>query len=597
MSHCLQAASLSRYLTACLFAFASFDLLFFSLRSLRQRFHQQKSPYKGYFLLSERQGSDLEAASYPLYFTSILGRARSSDLRLTDRAVHRRHAQIYYYSGRWYLAPLSPTASLFLNQKEVHSKVKLKNGDRIDLPGHSFVFVDERESALLQGVDFEATWTEEASFASEQSSWPRKAFICYILWYLLQLFQAFAVMYPENPALALQYALYAAVFFILIIILRFLLSRLLSNFDQIIYAALAFLSSLGLLFQMRLSILNRGKPIDWTEQVWQQFLEKDLLKQFMLPVAGLLLIPFLASFAAKSRWPERFAPVSVLLTPAFYLATRVLGHDVASTGAELWIPLPGGLTIQLTEFAKIAYLFVLARFFMVQQNMKRQILFALWAAANVLLILMLPDLGSLMILLPVTLIVYIVMTSEYLKGLILLGGAGGLFAFAWRFFPYVQRRLYGWLTLWTEVNAQNDQIIRGLQAMSRGRWFGVGFGAAEPRFIPLASSDMIFTFMTEELGLVISLSALVLFFVIWIRSAFAVLALRDGFSASLILALSSCFLLEAAVVAGGSTGLIPLTGATLPFIARGGSSMLAKWMMAGLLLGLWSRREDEEGIE
>ncbi|HZW97492.1 MAG TPA: FtsW/RodA/SpoVE family cell cycle protein, partial [Bacillota bacterium] len=66
---------------------------------------------------------------------------------------------------------------------------------------------------------------------------------------------------------------------------------------------------------------------------------------------------------------------------------------------------------------------------------------------------------------------------------------------------------------------------------------------------------------------------------------------RDGFSVSLTLALTTAFFVEAIIAIGGTTGLIPLTGITLPFIAHGGSSMLAKFLMLGLLLGVSARRE------
>ena len=68
---------------------------------------------------------------------------------------------------------------------------------------------------------------------------------------------------------------------------------------------------------------------------------------------------------------------------------------------------------------------------------------------------------------------------------------------------------------------------------------------------------------------------------------------RDGFTSGLILTIATYFFIEAAVVIGGTTGLIPLTGATLPMIAKGGSSVIAKWLLVGILLGLCCR--DEEG--
>lgn len=107
----------------------------------------------------------------------------------------------------------------------------------------------------------------------------------------------------------------------------------------------------------------------------------------------------------------------------FYIATLVLGRGADEWGATLWITLPGGFSLQLTEFAKITYLIVLANFFKIRPPLKTQLLFAGWAGFNFILIMLLPDFGSMMILLPVTLIVFAVMTSEYLKTAgILLGG-------------------------------------------------------------------------------------------------------------------------------------------------------------------------------
>jgi cell division protein FtsW (lipid II flippase) len=69
---------------------------------------------------------------------------------------------------------------------------------------------------------------------------------------------------------------------------------------------------------------------------------------------------------------------------------------------------------------------------------------------------------------------------------------------------------------------------------------------------------------------------------------------KDGFSSSMTLAVASLFFFEAVIVIAGCTGLIPLTGVTLPFISQGGSSLLAKMILVGILLGLMSRRNELE---
>lgn len=544
--------------------------------------------------MAQMSGSADNIQSFPLYHTTGIGRAASSDIRIKKRGILRHHAQIYLYNGRWYLDRVSPDAKIQVNHEPLKRKKRLKHQDLISLPGIQLIFIDERESAAELGVDFEETWTEEKRLFERDEKTPLKAWILMCLFYLLIFFRLLSIVPDDKGALLPLVFIIGMAFFIMINTFGAIWKRLFDHFDMHIFTALSQLAGLGLLLQMRLSILNRSMPQngDWTDQSWILFLQKDLIKQSMFAFIGLIIMPIIIYIISRTRWLELIAPLCVVLTPLLYVITKLMGRDVAGTGAGLWIVLPMGFTVQLTEFAKITYLVVLAWFFMIRPPLKRQWLFAAWAGLNFMLMLILPDLGSMMILLPVTLLVFTVMTSEYFKTFIILAGGCGIFALAWQFLPYVRRRIHGWLTLWDEVNAQNDQIIRGLQAIGRGGLFGIGLGEGEPRSIPLASSDMIFSFMTEEFGLLVALSLVILFMLIWLRGAYASTVIRDGFSSALILGVAAYFFIEAAVVIGGCTGLIPLTGATLPFIARGGSSMLAKWILAAILLGLWNRREE-----
>ena len=198
-----------------------------------------------------------------------------------------------------------------------------------------------------------------------------------------------------------------------------------------------------------------------------------------------------------------------------------------------------------------------------------------------------------MIIMVTTVIVYVVMTSEYwiTLGILLSGSAVAGLAIA--IFPHVQRRLSGWTTLWTEVTEQNSQIVYGLQAIARGSLFGRGIGNGAPEGIPLASSDMVFAVICEELGMLAALAIVACFMLIWLRGAKAAVVVPDGFTSSLILGLVTALFLEAGFVICGVTGLLPLTGATLPFIAAGGSSLLAKCLLMALFFGLASRREED----
>ena len=585
-------AYLSRYLTVFFLVSGALTLLFYALRSWSRRFKRQISPVKGFFLLSEQMGVMGEVTSYPLYYTTGIGRSGSSDVRIKGKGILRHHAQLFLFKGRWYLEKDQARAQIWVNREKLTGRRQVNHKDVISIPGKNFTFIDERRSAKESGIEYDDINSYDDLSSDREERTPRRVITYFSLYWLISLFQLWVALPEELGFLRNLALILGAVYMLLMMIFARFWVQMFDHFDEAIYLAFAMMSGIGFVLQTRLSLLNRTKPDAWTDMEWYVFLQNDMIKQAIFYFAGIIILPLLIFIFTKTKLLEHIAPLCLWITPGLYLSTKILGRDVAGTGAGLWLVLPGGFTLQLTEFAKITYLIVLAYFFVSKPSFKRQVLFGLWAGINFILILWLPDLGSMMILLPVTLLVYTVMSSEYFKTLLILASGIGLFALAYRLMPYVKRRVHGWLTLWEEVNAQNDQIIRGLQAMTRGGLIGTGLGSAEPRSIPLASSDMVFSFLTEELGLLTALVVVLLFMVILIRAGTAFVVLRDSFTAALILGIASYFFVEASVAIAGVSGLIPLTGVTLPFIARGGSSMLAKWVLVAMILALWNRREE-----
>lgn len=582
---------LSRYISVAALAIAALLLLFTSYKRSQRRFIEQKENVEGYFLLADNLEAEDQVLHFPLYFRTAIGKALSSDIRIKSRGVKRHHAEIYLFSGKWYISKINSRAEILVNDRKITKDKQLRHGDVIQMGDRSFSFFDEyklesrrRNHSRLDSAEEEIVGTGEKT-----AKISRNLLFIYVLLFIAQVF---AILPQDLASLKPICIIMSAFFSILVLTSAFLWPRIFRYFDDLCFTALAFLMTLGFFVQVRLSFLNRSMPAtsDWNRDKWLEFLSSDIFKQSLFPLMGLIVMPVIIWLIARTGILEWLAPVCLVLTPALYVITLIFAKDIAGTGARLWIPLPGGLSFQASEFAKISYLISLAWTFKTKLDYKRQLYFLAWALANFVLIVLLPDLGSLMILLPITVVVFLVMTSEYIKtGLILTGGSL-LFYLSYRFMPYIRKRIYGWLTLWEQTNPQNDQIISGLKAIARGGLFGSGLGRSEPRAIPLASSDMIFPFLSEELGLITALSIVILFMIIWLRGAESFMLTRDSFSAALILGISSYFFVEAAVVIAGSVGLIPLTGATLPFIARGGSSMISKYLLAAVLLGLANRR-------
>lgn len=584
---------LARYPLAILAIMLTFILAWQSLRSLLNRFRQHTTPAHGFFLMSQTAVAGDFVESYSLFHTTAIGSSRSSDIRLNSRSVARRHALIYLHDGKWFVRPADSFVNLYVNDRKVNSPRRIKNQDLIRLGDRTMVFVDERDSAELSGQDFEGSIADwQYGRIIEPPLRTGFSWLLTGLFFVIGYIAIFLIIPADFGRTRLIYLILLGVFFIFAQIYYYVLPLVFENFDRAIYTSFIFLASLGLIIQARFAFVDRIMPLDWSYAEFIRYVRNDFIVQAGVAIVGLALLPIIVLIVQRSRFLEKIYYVSLVLTPMFYIATLVLGRGADEWGATLWITLPGGFSLQLTEFAKITYLIVLANFFKIRPPLKTQLLFAGWAGFNFILIMLLPDFGSMMILLPVTLIVFAVMTSEYLKTAGILLGGTAIFFVAYKLLSYVQNRIYGWLTLWTETNAFNEQIIFGLQAIGRGGIFGRGLGVGNPRSIPLASSDMVFSVICEEMGILVGLSIILCFMITWLRGANSAAKVRDGFTSSLILALATYFFVEAAVVIAGTTGLIPLTGATLPLIAKGGSSMIAKWLMVGMLIGLCCRNEE-----
>jgi hypothetical protein len=161
--------------------------------------------------------------------------------------------------------------------------------------------------------------------------------------------------------------------------------------------------------------------------------------------------------------------------------------------------------------------------------------------------------------------------------------------FAYTTFGYVRARFDVWLNaLDPEISNRNPggsgQLVGGLFGLASGGLTGTGLGEGHPELVPFANSDFIIASLGEELGLTGLLAILMLYVVLAQRGLRAALGVRDGFGKLLAAGLSFVIAFQCFVVVGGVTRLIPLTGLTMPFLAAGGSSLVANYIIVALLL-------------
>jgi cell division protein FtsW (lipid II flippase) len=153
---------------------------------------------------------------------------------------------------------------------------------------------------------------------------------------------------------------------------------------------------------------------------------------------------------------------------------------------------------------------------------------------------------------------------------------------------YVAGRFGSWLD---PLNAErydavggSYQLVQGMFGLAHGGLFGTGLGGGVPQLVPLAESDFIITSLGEELGLVGLFAVLACYLLLVQRGMRIAFKHSDDFSRLLAVGLSFVIALQCFIVIGGVTRVVPLTGLTTPLLAAGGSSLLANWMILGLLL-------------
>ena len=206
--------------------------------------------------------------------------------------------------------------------------------------------------------------------------------------------------------------------------------------------------------------------------------------------------------------------------------------------------------------------------------------------ASILILVVIRDLGTSLLFFGIFLALLYVATERFswvVIGLLLFAVSAVLSYYA---FGHVKLRVDIWLHPFrpSEISGNAYQLVQGLFGLANGGLFGTGLGRGRPDVVPEAWNDFILSSLGEEIGAVGIMAILVLYFLLVARGLRAALGVRDGFGKLLAAGIGTAIAIQVFVVAGGVLRVIPLTGLTLPFVAYGGSSLLANAILVALLL-------------
>lgn len=362
--------------------------------------------------------------------------------------------------------------------------------------------------------------------------------------------------------------------------------------DPVILPCAVALTGLGLamIFRLDQSYSALGQATTGNRQL--------IMVAVALVLAGLIL-GFFRDHRVLSKYTYTFMVVSLILL----VLPMIPGIGVEHNGAQLWIQV-AGFQMQPAEFVKVTLAIFFAGYLVRNRD-------KLSLGGKKILGIRLPrlrDLGPILVvwllglgvlvfqrdfgtsLMFFGLFVVMLYTATNRVSWLVIGAALFIPAafLAMRLFPHVTARFNVWLNAMDNdvYNAVGGsyQVVQGQFGLAEGGLFGTGWGRGYPQLVQYAQSDFILASFGEELGLFGLLAILALYLILVERGLRAALGTKDGFGKLLACGLSFSLALQVFVVLGGITRVIPLTGLTAPFLAQGGSSMIASWVMIAILL-------------
>lgn len=318
-----------------------------------------------------------------------------------------------------------------------------------------------------------------------------------------------------------------------------------------------------------------------------------IFKQIGFAVGGAILCALVARFVSYRWWAGKLTWIVWGVACALIILTAAIG--TADLGAQRWVNI-GPISLQPSEFAKIAFVLMAARILfdfrngaLTPKNLMVQT-FVLIVIPILFLYKTQSDLGTTAICLIGILAVMWIGEVPLKTILIAIGVLCGLGIIATFFVGYRSDRMV-FINPWNDGEAGYGggyQLIHSFYAFSEGGLFGVGLGNSREKYLylPEAETDFIFAIIGEELGLIGAVVVLVLFLAVLYAGIRIAKGAPDNFGAMVAGSTTVMVVFQAFLNIGCVIGLLPTTGKPLPFISSGGSSLLASFIMVGLILSV-----------
>lgn len=524
------------------------------IRCIRSMLSEKYEPEVWGYLLYPDSGSA------PLnHWECLIGRTRTADIVVNAPDVSRIHAVLIRNDkGIWKIFDIASKKGVFVNKERVTLRgLEVRHGDRIQIGSTKLAFIEANDSDLEY---VEQRRTSAGTFISPAGT---------LL--LLSLFQAF-VMLQYCFSAQDEYVVLTELTFFAVMILQwvcYLLMRSLGRTGFEVETIAFFLSTMGM------SVVATSAP-------------DDLDKTLILLIAGVVLY-FVMGWWLRDlrrvkalRWAATIAAVGLLAINLIFSETTL--------GAKNWIEI-GGISVQPSEFVKVLYIYAGASTLDRLFTRRNLLLFIGFSAVCVMALALMGDYGAAVIFFVTFLVISFMRSGSLATVFLAIGGAGMAGFLVFTIKPYIAKRFATWGNVWSDPFGAGYQQTRTLSAAASGGLFGQGAGEGWLESIVFANTDMVFGIICEEFGLIIGILAV---FSIISLAFFAVRSAAHGRSTYYVIAAcaaASLMIVQMSLNVFGSLDILPFTGVTFPFVSKGGTSLIACWMMISFIKAADTRKD------
>ena len=491
------------------------------------------------------------------HWESVIGRSKRSDIVVDIPTISRNHAVLTRYDdGSWTIADAGSKSGTRVNGKKI-TICPLEQEDVISIGGVEMTLqpISRRQEKKL------------AQLRTRASS-PFRSVLNLCILTLLQFLFCFSYLLVTNTKDA-GFIFWA---FLGIIIFQwgmmsFYLVVKKPSFE--VETLAFFLCTLGMV------VISAVRP---TEAV------KQLIAIFL----GIGLFVGLGFVLRDLEYAKRVRYVAAIIGVILLLITLVFGKEYH--GAKNWLII-GSLSIQPSELSKVCFVFVGAASLDRLVNRRNLILFILYTGVICVCLALMNDFGTALIFFVAFLLIAYLRSGSIGTIALACSAVGFAGILAVKIAPHALKRFETWRHIWEDPLNTGFQQTRALMCVAAGGLFGLGAGKGWMKRVFAADSDIVFAALSEEHGLLMSLSAVICILALGLFVLRSASIGRSSFYTIGACTAAGIYLVQAILNALGTVDLLPLTGVTFPFLSNGGSSMICAWGLLAFIKAADTRQD------